>query len=75
VIETVAALVALMAVVQGWMIDPAVAWPAGRSWAYPTKLTDAQLRANVPACCGYVTVDGVILRVNNTVFLVKGAPR
>lgn len=78
-IETLAQLVALLATIQTAMVDPALAWPNGRSWALPVKytLTDAQLQANRPACCYWQTLPGgTILRTDSgTVYLRKGFPQ
>jgi hypothetical protein len=75
VIETVAALVALMTSIQLAMLDADHAWPPGRSWALPIKytLSDAVLEANKAPCCYYLTQPGssIILRVNDTVYLLK----
>jgi hypothetical protein len=74
-IETVAQLVALVAAIQLAMTNPDHAWPSGYSWAFPVKytLTDAQLLANAPACCRYLTHPGssIILRADDTVYLLK----
>ena len=74
-IETLAQLVALMVSIQSWMVDPALAWPAGYSWAFTVKytLTDVQLQANKPACCYYMThPGGTILRTDTgLVYLLK----
>jgi hypothetical protein len=72
-IETIAALVALMTAVQTAMVSPDYAWPLGRSWGYSVKstITDAQLTAAAAPCCSYLTVDGKILRVGGVVWLIK----
>jgi hypothetical protein len=75
VIETLTQLVALLASIQMWMMDPALAWPAGYSWTFAVKytITDAQLLANAPSCCRYLLhPGGTILRTDTgLVYLLK----
>lgn len=72
-IETVAALVAMLLEVNTWMMK----LPAGRSWALGISytLSNAQLEANRPACCVYLKdANGVIFRsegTSGTVFLIN----
>jgi hypothetical protein len=78
-IETLAQLTALLASVQLWMVDPAVAWPPGRSWVVPVKytITAAQLQASTPSCCYWQTLPGgTILRTDDgSAYLRKGPPQ
>lgn len=69
-IETLAALVAMMIEIQAWM--PLL--PATHTWAIPVKytITDAQLLANKATCCHYITYPtGQIMRINDYVWMVK----
>jgi hypothetical protein len=67
-VESLAVLLTLMMTIQSFMVD----FEMGRSWAFSVSTTLLpQLEANKPQCCEYVKVNGVILRANNHVYLIK----